>query len=106
MTSTSIVVTATFFPLPDKRDALLDLFTQRLRAVQDEPGCRLCAVHEALDGTILIIEKWDSPELWQIHFDDGPFADSGPILDQLLSEPVRIVRFDPLPFGDPTKGVL
>ena len=58
--STPVVVTAYFHPVPGQHDQVVEALQQAIPAVHEEPGCELYAIHDAPDGTIVMIEKWTS----------------------------------------------
>src|SRR5512132_4385205 len=58
--STPVVVLAYFRPVPGQRDQVVEGLRPAISAVHQEPGCELYAIHDAPDGTIVMIEKWTS----------------------------------------------
>ena len=58
--STPVVVLAYFRPAPGQRDQVVEALRPAISAVHQEPGCELYAIHDAPDGTIVMIEKWTS----------------------------------------------
>ena len=59
-----VVVTAYFRPAPGQHERVVEALRPAIAAVHEEPGCELYAIHDAPDGTIVMIEKWTStPEL-------------------------------------------
>lgn len=100
-----VVVTAYFEPVAGKRDALVAVLGDIIPRVHEEQGCELYAIHDAPDGSIVMIEKWTTAADLDAHAAGDVVADLGPALDGLLAEPVRVVRLDPLPVGD-ERGVL
>jgi quinol monooxygenase YgiN len=60
--STPIVVAAYFRPAPGQHDRVVEVLRPSIGAVHEEPGCELYAIHDAPDGTIVMIEKWSSVE--------------------------------------------
>ena len=65
--SDAIVVTAIFHPADGSRDAVLAALEPAIAAVHGEPGCLLYAIHDAPDGSIVMIEKWESVALLDAH---------------------------------------
>ena len=102
----SLVVTAIFQPVPGKRDLVLAAMEEVIPRVHAEAGCELYAIHEQHDGTIVMIEKWESPELLDAHGAGAPVAAFQARLDGLLSSPVVVTRMTAIPIGDATKGAL
>jgi quinol monooxygenase YgiN len=101
-----VVVTAYFHPRPDARDEVLAALGPAIEAVHDEPGCQLYAIHDAPDGSIVMLEKWDSAELLDAHGRGEPVARLNAALDGLLERPVEVTRLIPRPVGQPAKGAL
>jgi quinol monooxygenase YgiN len=101
-----VVVTASFTPLPDTRDQVLAALEPAIAAVHEEPGCLLYAIHDAPDGTILMLEKWESAELLDAHGHGAAVATLTGALDGLLARPVQVTRLAPRPVGHPDKGAL
>ncbi len=102
----SVVVTAVFHPAEGRRAELVDALRRSMLAVHDEPGCRLYAIHDAEDGTITMIEKWDSREDLAAHA-AGPAVKA---LDQavadLIARPTTVTTMTPLPAGTAEQGQL
>ena len=55
--STPVVVIAYFLPAPGQHDQVVEALRPAIAAVHEEPGCELYAIHDAPDGTIVMIEK-------------------------------------------------
>ena len=102
----SVVVTAVFHPVEGRRAELVDALRRSIPAVHDEPGCRLYAIHDAEDGTITMVEKWDSREDLAAHA-AGPAVK---VLDQavadLIARPTTVTTMTPLPAGTAEQGQL
>ena len=62
-----VVVTAYFYPRSDVRDQVLAALQPAIAAVHEEDGCELYAIHDAPDGSIVMLEKWTSAELLDAH---------------------------------------
>ena len=56
----SVVVVAVFSPLEGRRPELRAALRAGIAAAHAERGCLLYAIHDADDGTIVMIEKWES----------------------------------------------
>jgi quinol monooxygenase YgiN len=104
--SQPVVVTAVFVARPGRRDAARAALESALPDVHAEDGCLLYALHDAADGTLVLIEKWESAELLDAHGAGEPVARLGAALDGLLEQPPAVVRMTPLPAGEPAKGRL
>ena len=100
-----VVVTAVLHPAPGARDAVLEVMHRALPLVHEEPGCELYAIHDAPDGTIVMLEKWSSVEELDAHGVGQPVEVLREGLKGLLSAPTEVVRLDPIPIGD-ARGAL
>ncbi|CAN5516738.1 antibiotic biosynthesis monooxygenase [soil metagenome] len=95
-----VIVTAYFEPVAGKRDDLIAVLGEIIPRVHAEAGCELYAIHDAPDGSIVMLEKWTSAADLDAHAAGEVLVDLGVALEGLLTEPVRVVRLVPLPFGD------
>ncbi|MGC5076573.1 putative quinol monooxygenase [Agrococcus sp. DT81.2] len=105
-TDAPVVVTAIFRPVEGKREEVLAAMQRVIPRVHAEEGCNLYAINEAEDGTIAMIEHWDSAELLDAHGAAEPVADFNAELEGLLASPVEVTRYTPIPIGDARKGVV
>lgn len=101
-----VIVTAYFHPRPDTRDQVIAALEPAIAGVHAEDGCELYAIHDAPDGTIVMLEKWTSAELLDAHGQGEPVRRLNVALDGLLARPVEVTRLVPRPVGDATKGAL
>jgi quinol monooxygenase YgiN len=101
-----VIVTAYFFPRPDARDQVIAALEPAIAGVHEEDGCELYAIHDAPDGTIVMLEKWTSVELLDAHGQGEPVRKLGAALEGLLERPVEVTRLVPRPVGDAVKGSL
>ena len=101
-----VIVTAVFTPSPGQRDALIAALSEGIPAVHAEPGCELYAIHDADDGTIVMIERWTSRADLDAHAAGAAVARLGELTKPHLAEPVEVVTMTPLPVGDPGRGAL
>jgi quinol monooxygenase YgiN len=101
-----VIVTAYFFPRPGAHDQVVAALKPAIAGVHEEDGCELYAIHDAPDGTIVMLEKWTSVELLDAHGGGEPVRKLGLALDGLLERPVEVTRLVPLPTGDAAKGAL
>jgi quinol monooxygenase YgiN len=104
--SDPIVVTAVFTPKEGQFAAVVDALRPAIAAVHHEPGCILYAIHEAPDGTIVMIEKWESTELLDAHGAGTAVADLNASLDGLIAKPTEVTRLAPIPAGTAAQGAL
>jgi quinol monooxygenase YgiN len=101
-----VVVTAVFRPLPGRRNDARAAVEGVLPDVHAEEGCLLYALHDAADGSLVLLEKWESQELLDAHSAGEPVKRLGAALDGLLDAPPAVLTMTPLPAGDPDKGRL
>ena len=101
-----IVVTAIFHPAEGSRDAVLAALEPAITAVHQEPGCLLYAIHDAPDGSIIMIEKWESVALLDAHGTSPAVAALNVALKGLVAAPTDVARLVPLPMGEESKGAL
>lgn len=101
-----VVVTAYFYPLEGKAGVVRAALDEAIPAVHDEPGCMLYAINEAPDGTIVMIEKWESAESLDVHGNAPAVVALRAALDGALASPIDVTVLTPLPVGDPIKGAL
>lgn len=104
--SSEVVVTASFLPAEGKREELLELLSETVALVHEEEGCILYTLNEAPDGTILMIEKWESVELLDKHGSSPATLALKASVPALLGSPLVVTRLAPLPAGDAAKGAL
>ncbi|HEX6758876.1 MAG TPA: putative quinol monooxygenase [Propionibacteriaceae bacterium] len=104
--STPVVVTAYFRPVPGQHDQVVDVLRLSIAAVHEEAGCELYAIHDAPDGTIVMIEKWSSVEELDEHGSGEAVRAQTAALEGLLTSPVEVTRLAPLPAGTDEQGQL
>lgn len=101
-----VVVTAYFYPRQGTRDRVLAALEPAIAGVHEEDGCELYAIHDAPDGSIVMVEKWTSAALLDAHGQGDPVKRLTIALDGLLERPVAVTRLAPIPVGHPAKGAL
>ena len=104
--SQPVIVTAVFHPRPESHDVVLDALRPAIAAVHEEPGCELYAIHEAADGSLVMIEKWESVELLDVHGSSPAVARLGSAIREHLTVPVEVTRMTAARMGTPTLGAL
>jgi quinol monooxygenase YgiN len=102
----SVVVTAVFRPVEGRTAELVEALQASIPAVHGEAGCELYAIHDAEDGTITMIEKWESAELLDAHGAGEPVKELGRRNAGLLDGPVVVTRMTPIPAGTAEQGLL
>ena len=63
----TVVVTAMFTPKEGAFNDVVAALSPAIAEVHEEPGCELYAIHEAPNGQIVMIEKWESAEHLKAH---------------------------------------
>jgi quinol monooxygenase YgiN len=97
---------AVFHPVADRHHELIDALRAAIPAVHQEDGCRLYAIHDADDGTITMIEKWDSRDPLAAH-NTGPAIKALQVaVADLISQPTTMTTMTTLPAGTAEHGVL
>jgi len=101
-----VVVTAVFHPIPGRTTELIDALRATIPAVHEEAGCLLYAIHDAADGTITMIEKWDSAEALDAHAAGAAVKPLRSAVEGLLAQPTVVTTMTPLPAGTAEQGQL
>ncbi|WP_285724322.1 putative quinol monooxygenase [Psychromicrobium xiongbiense] len=102
----SIVVTAIFTPQEGAFEQVAQVLAPAIAEVHQEPGCLLYAIHEAPNGQIVMIEKWESAELLDTHGAGSAVSRLNASLEGLLARPVEVTRLVPIPAGTAEQGSL
>jgi quinol monooxygenase YgiN len=103
---TEVVVTTVFQPAPDAKEPLIAAFREGIPAVHAEDGCLLYAIHDAEDGTIVMVEKWASREALDVHAAGGALARLDALVAPHLRRPVTWTTMIPIPAGTDRQGLL
>jgi quinol monooxygenase YgiN len=104
--SDPIVVTAVFTPVEGAYDQLVDALSRAIAQVHEEEGCLLYAIHRDPDGRIIMLEKWESAELLDLHGSSAAVTQLGLELDGLVASPTVVTRLVPIPAGTVEQGQL
>ena len=102
----SIIVTAVFTPADGAFNDVVQALAPAIAEVHKEPGCLLYAIHEAPNGQIVMIEKWESVELLDTHGDGDAVKRLNASLEGLLEGPVDVTRLAPIQAGTESQGAL
>ncbi|MFC9334395.1 putative quinol monooxygenase [Arthrobacter sp. NPDC057009] len=102
----TVVVTAIFTPKEGAFDDVVAALLPAIAEVHEEPGCILYAIHEAPNGHIVMIEKWESTELLDAHGAGDAVKRLNASLEGLLKEPVEVTRLTAIPAGTSAQGAL
>jgi len=106
MTTGTTVVTAVFWPLDGRDKELRDALSAAIPAVHAEEGCLLYALHEAADGSFVLIEKWASQQALDAHAAGEPVKRLDASVEGLLRELPTVVTMVPAAGDGEGKGVL
>lgn len=103
-----VVAIATLTPLPGKTDEVLAAMQDLVAQVHaNEEGCLLYALHRHPDGERLVmVEKYTGPEAVKAHRGSDHFKAAGAVLGGLLAAPPEVLGLEPVPAGDPAKGLV
>jgi quinol monooxygenase YgiN len=101
-----VVVTAVFHPAEGRTAELIGALRASIPAVHREEGCRLYAIHDAEDGTITMIEKWDTREALAAHAAGPAVKALGAAVAELIARPTTVTTMTPLPAGTAEQGEL
>ncbi|MFC0678500.1 putative quinol monooxygenase [Lysobacter korlensis] len=101
-----VVVTAVFTPVEGMRDELVRRLEPAIAEVHQEDGCILYAIHDAPDGTIVMIERWASEDLLDAHSQGQAVGRLSAAIADVIASPVVVTRLRPIPAGTPEQGVL
>jgi quinol monooxygenase YgiN len=101
-----VVVTAVFHPVEGRTAELIDAMRATIPAVHEERGCQLYAIHDADDGTITMLEKWDSQADLDAHAAGSAVKALQDAVDGLITGPATVTTMTPLPAGTAEQGEL
>ncbi|MGX1163014.1 quinol monooxygenase YgiN [Arthrobacter sp. SLBN-100] len=102
----TVIVTAVFTPKEGAFNQVTAALAPAIAEVHEEAGCQFYAIHEAPNGQIVMIEKWDSAELLDAHGAGEPVQRLNASLEGLLDGPVEVTRLAPIPAGTAQQGTL
>ena len=102
----SVVVVATITPKADQVDAVREAILAAVPQVHAEEGCERYALHEARDGSLVMIEQWASPQTPAAHGRRELFTELSRQLEGKLAGTPELQVLSPVPTGDDAKGVL
>jgi quinol monooxygenase YgiN len=101
-----VVVTAVFHPTEGHTADLIDALRASIPAVHNEQGCQLYAIHDAEDGTITMIEKWETREALAAHAVGPAVKVLQTAVARLVGEPTTVTLMTPLAAGTAEQGEL
>lgn len=102
----TVVVTAVFHPLEGRATDLIGALRAAIPAVHNEEGCLLYAIHDAEDGTITMIEKWDTAAALAAHAAGQAVKTLVAAIADLVERPATVTTMTPLPSGTAEQGAL
>lgn len=102
----SVVVTAVFHAKPGARADLIDALRTSIPDVHAERGCELFALHDADDGTVVLVEKWASIEDLGAHDEGEPVDRLRANIAPFIAAPAKVVRMSAVPAGSGAQGAL
>ena len=100
-----VVIVAAFTAKPESADAVRAACVRAVEAVHDEPGCELYSLHQTGD-TFVFIEQWADQGALNAH---SAAPALGALLGQIgghLAGAPDVKMLEPIPAGDPAKGLL
>ena len=108
MPTTQIVIVATVEVKPGSEDAVQGLLETAITQTHEEEGCVSYALHRDYENPqrFVMVERWASREAVEEHFTKPYLAELFAGLPEHVSAPPVIIRTEPVPLGDATKGVL
>jgi quinol monooxygenase YgiN len=65
--SASCIVIATFTPTAEHYDEVKRVLLEIAPEVYLEEGCELYALHDEVEGRVVLVEKWTTRDLWMTH---------------------------------------
>lgn len=106
--SPQVVVVATVEVKPGSEDAVQALLQTAIEQTHGEEGCIAYALHRDVEQPqrFVMVERWASREALDGHFTQPYMADLFAALPEHVAAPPVIIRTEPVPLGDATKGVL
>ena len=102
----SVVVVATITPQQEHTQTVREAVLAAVPQVHAEEGCERYALHEARDGSLVVIEQWASPEALAAHGRGEPFTELSRQLEGKLAGAPEVQVLNPVPAGDDARGVL
>ena len=94
-----VIVSTVFRPKPDGKEALIAALREGIPAVHSEDGCIIYAIHDAEDGTIVMLEKWASRENLDAHAAGPAMKRLDALVAPHLERPVTWTTMTPIPAG-------
>lgn len=102
----SIVVTAVFTPIEGRKTDLIDALRASIPAVHDERGCEIYALHDADNGSVIMVEKWKSRADLDDHIRGEAGAQLMRRIRELVVHPVTVTKMDSIGAGTSGQGAI
>jgi quinol monooxygenase YgiN len=104
----TVIVVATLRVREGAEEEGMAVLSELAERSQPEEGCLGYAVHRTADDrrTVVLVERWSSREALDAHFRQPHVAEAGARSAELLDGQPTILFLEPVPVGDPAKGVL
>lgn len=96
----SVVVHAVLRPREGEKEAVTAVLSEIIPQVHREDGCLLYALHEAEDGSLVFVEKWETAEDLAAHGAGPVIAELNARIGELLVEPATVTVLKAVSFGD------
>ncbi len=102
----SVVVVATFLPLPEHYDEVVAALEHAIERVHaEDEGCELYALNSGLDRLVMV-EKWASQEALAAHAKNPALIELSAAIDGKLHRGPDVQVLKAHPAGTPELGVL
>jgi len=102
-----ISVVAVLRAKPGRGVDVIESFREVAPLVHREPGCELYAAHLQQEGdTIVMVERWTTRADLDAHAGGAALARLNELNRDLLVAPYDVWFLDPVPLGDPVRGVV
>ncbi len=104
----AVVVVGVFLAKEGEEDRALEALSETIRATHEEEGCLSYALHRDRSDPrrVVLVERWRSQEDLDAHFTKPYVAALMGVAGEVLAEPPGLWFTEPVPVGDPAKGVL
>lgn len=105
---TKVVVVATVEVKPGSEDVVQALLETAIAHTHTEEGCISYALHRDFEQPqrFVMVERWASREALDEHFTKPYVAELFAALPEHVAAAPEIIRTEPVPLGDATKGRL
>jgi quinol monooxygenase YgiN len=103
-----IVVVGSLKSKPDRTTDTKAALSGLVAPTHEERGCILYALHQGVDDPtrFVFLERWSSREDLDAHLASAHISAFLRRTDELLAEPPEVTVYEPVPGGEPEKGVL